>query len=157
MKEEQKPSQYLIRTLQNMSYLFPSLSYSSNNDEKCYNNNDYLEARKNNKYQYNGNINLGTAREILKVSTWIEENSEKLETPLFLFHDINDPILDFEISKTFFNKCSNRNKILLEITDNKHAILVQNNEDDIMPMVYLETITNWILKNNKPVLRTILL
>lgn len=155
LKEEQKPSQYLIRTLQNISYLFPTLSYSSNNDEKCYSNNDYLEALKNNKYHYNGNINLGTARELLKISTWIEENSENLETPLFLFHDINDPLLDFEISKTFFNKCSSRNKILLEITDNKHALLVQNDKDDIMPMVYLETITNWILKNNKPLLRTI--
>lgn len=143
--DSNKPCSVLIKSLELISYIFPKLIFPINkNKNDVSENKEYMKAREENIYQYNGCLTLCFARELLRISNWIEENTNKFKTPVFLLHNINDKIVSFNKAENFYNNCKSENKTILKLNDNNHAILVQKDNNDIYPSVYMETITNWI-------------
>jgi len=138
-----KPNCLIIIILTIISYLFPNLPLLSS-DGITINNSEFIEARKNNFFSYNGKHRLNTGREILKISDWINNNGHLLETPILILHGLKDTITNPNTTKQMFDTMISLDKELLLIEDGYHCLLIEPKENPFLPGYIAGKIIYWM-------------
>ena len=138
-----KPNCLIIIILTIISYLFPNCQLLSSNGIPI-NNSEFIEARKNNSFSYNGKYRLNTGREILKISNWINNNGHLLETPILILHGLKDTITNPNITQIIFDRMISSDKELSLIEDGYHCLLIEPKENPFLPGYITGKIIYWM-------------
>jgi alpha-beta hydrolase superfamily lysophospholipase len=138
-----KPHFLIILILTIISHMFPEFPLLTS-DGITINNQNFIEARKNNYFSYNGKHRLNTGREMLKISDWINNNGHLLETPILIFHGLKDQINNPETTKIMFDKIISKDKELNLIEDGYHCLLIEPKENPFLPGYIVGKIVYWM-------------
>jgi esterase/lipase len=137
-----KPNIIVKSLLEPISYCLPNLSIKYKVIETS-KNNKYLENKRKSKNYNNGYIKLGIGRECLNACLELDKLL-MLNVPFFIIHGDQDPITDSNISREFFIKSHCADKDLLIINTDRHGLLVENDDDDIIPRNIIKIINDKI-------------
>ncbi|KAL9262919.1 Caffeoylshikimate esterase-like protein [Drosera capensis] len=91
---------------------------------------------------YSGRVRLKTAMELLKATSDIESQVEKIRSPLLILHGAADRITDPMVSQFLYEKASSRDKTLKLYEGGYHSIL-EGEPDDRIFAVFDDIIT-WL-------------
>jgi len=145
-----KPHFLIILILTIISYFLPEIPLISNSlSSQSINNQNFINARKENIFSYKGNHRLNTCREMIKISDWIDENGHLLETPILIFHGLKDTITNPLITKTIFDKMISKDKELNLLEDGYHCLLIESEENPYLPGYIIGKMINWINERSK--------
>lgn len=146
------PNYFLKQILYGLSFIFPNLPIiHSKHSTISTDNQEFIEAKKENKFSYRGNQRLCTCRELLKISKWIEENGHLLETPVLIFHGLKDYVTQPKITEQLFNKMISKNKKLYLLKEGYHCLLINSKDNPLLPALIMGKIISWINKKNKKI------
>jgi len=106
-------------------------------------NQEFLDAKKNNKYTYNGSHRLCTGRELLKISNWIKKNGHLLKIPIQIFHGLKDYVTQPEMTEEIFNKMNTKKELHL-LEDAHHCLLIECKENPLLPNIIIQKSVDWI-------------
>ena len=145
-----KPNFILKNILITMSSIFPTLkalSTTKSIEDSC-KNQDYLNAKLKCNYQYNDKIRLNTARECNNIVDFIEKNSHKFNSPIFLLHGIDDPITCCKHSIKFYKKVTSDKKKLYLTKNANHILTLAVDSNDDNPKKILNKIIDFVKEFN---------
>ncbi|KAE8100722.1 hypothetical protein FH972_018588 [Carpinus fangiana] len=91
---------------------------------------------------YNGQTRLKTAVELLKVTSEIEKQVERVSSPLLILHGAADRVTDPLVSQFLYEKASTNDKTLKLYEDGYHCILEGEPDDRIFEV--LNDIVAWL-------------
>ncbi|KAF3431716.1 hypothetical protein FNV43_RR26450 [Rhamnella rubrinervis] len=91
---------------------------------------------------YNGQTRLKTAMELLKATSDIERQVEKVSAPLLILHGAEDKVTDPQVSKFLYEKASSKDKTLKLYEEGYHCILEGEPDDRIFTV--LDDIISWL-------------
>ena len=140
-----KPNYFMKEILFNLSYVIPTTPFLGAMDhirDAC-KNKKFLEKKLVCPYQYNGKVRLNTARECYRICEYIESNEHKFDSPVYLFHGIDDTITDAKKSIRFYRNISSENKKLYLTKDSNHIVTLGINDDDNRPSEILNKVINF--------------
>lgn len=144
-----KPNFIIATILKFVSYFFPTLplvSTSKNMNSASTDNQNFIEARKSCDFSYTGSHRLCTAKEMLLVSEWINENGHLIDVPIIIFHGLKDVITQPSITKNIFNNMVSTNKELYLFEDGYHCLLLEGNENPYLPGYIIGKMMHWLNK-----------
>lgn len=91
---------------------------------------------------YKDQTRLKTAVELLKVTSEIEKQVEKVSSPLLILHGAADKVTDPLVSQFLYEKASTKDKTLKLYDDGYHCIL--EGEPDERIFTVLNDIVSWL-------------
>lgn len=144
IKKEYKPSFTTILCLTTLNYFFPKKQWIPRSNITSSMNDEYINAKKNNEYEYNTNNRLTTAKECNDACSWIQKYGKYLTTPCIIFHGTNDKITCPHSSRQFIEKIRSPNKQMILIENGDHKLFVENEIDDKKPQYICNKIINFI-------------
>lgn len=143
--EDIKPSNFLTKTIINLSYYYPKykLIGTKNMDEGC-SNKKYNLLKQLNEYAYKGKFMLSTGRECFINSNFIFENKEQFNIPILAIHSKTDKVTCHKKTIDFINKIASSDKEIFILDKGNHTLLVPLDNNDMQPYIILSKILNWI-------------
>ncbi len=141
-----KPGFFLKKLLLFMSEILPKLKILSTTksiEDSC-KNPEYLKAKLKCPYQYNDSIRLNTARECNNIVEYINENSTKFNSPIFLLHGIDDPITSCKHSIKFYKTIKSKIKKIFLTKNANHILTLGLDKNDKNPEKILDKVINFI-------------
>lgn len=144
-----KPNIILRNLLLILSNIFPNLpliSTTKNMSQMATINEEYIIAKNNNEYFYKGAHRLCTGKELVNITEWIDENGYKLDIPILIFHGLSDCITDPFITKRIFDSFISKDKELYLLEDAYHCLLIEHDNDRMLPELLINKTLNWILQ-----------
>lgn len=141
------PSETKKNLVLRLSYMFPKkkLAGCDNMNLGC-SNKKYVLLSSLNKYRYEGKFMLSTIREIYLNSIFVNENADKIYTPILAIHNKNDKVTCYKGTINFMNNIKSKDKDIFLLDNGNHTLLVPLNDNDYYPTVVMSKITNWINK-----------
>ncbi|XAR72390.1 Acylglycerol lipase, partial [Bertholletia excelsa] len=123
------------------SFLFPKYQLSAANKQgmKVSRNPKALEAKYSDPLVYTGSIRIRTGYEILRISTFLQQNLNKLKVPFLVLHGSADTITDPEASTKLYEHASSTDKSLRLLEGLLHDLLFEPERDMIV-----EVIIDWL-------------
>uniref|UniRef100_A0A7N2KQA4 Serine aminopeptidase S33 domain-containing protein n=1 Tax=Quercus lobata TaxID=97700 RepID=A0A7N2KQA4_QUELO len=142
--EEVKPPAPVLKVLTLMSNVLPKAKLFPQKDlaELAFRD---LRKRKMAVYNvicYKDQTRLKTAVELLKVTSEIEKQVEKVSSPLLILHGAADKVTDPLVSQFLYEKASTKDKTLKLYDDGYHCIL--EGEPDERIFTVLNDIVSWL-------------
>lgn len=144
-----KPHWIIKNILLKLADYFPKLQLISASNDLSHAatlNKDYIKAKNENDYFYNGKHRLSTGRELIKISEWIDENAILFDKPILLFHGTKDYVTSTKITQKIFEKIKSTNKELYLLEGCYHILLLDNFKDSMIPEFVMVKVINWIQK-----------
>ena len=144
--DKMKPNYLLKHLLFNLSYIIPKIPLLGAMDhiaEAC-KNKEFLKKKLHCPYQYNEKVRLNTARECYKLCEYIEENESKFNSPVYLFHGVDDIITDAKKSIRFYRNISSEKKKLYLTKDSNHILTLGIDDDDKRPLEVLNKVIDFL-------------
>jgi len=143
--EEIMPSEFRVKMAIKLSYKFPMMRVGNSKDNElgC-SNKKYNLLSTLNEYRYEGKLMLSTLREIYLNNLYVNENCDKVITPILAIHNKNDRVTCYKGTINFIDKIKSEDKEIFLLEDGNHTLLVPLNDDDYQPYVVMSKITNWI-------------
>lgn len=142
--EEVKPPAPVLKALTFMAKVLPKAKLFPQKDLAALAFRD-LRKRKLSVYNvicYRGQTRLKTAVELLKVTSEIEKQVEKVSSPLLILHGAADKVTDPLVSQFLYEKASTNDKTLKLYEDGFHCILEGEPDDRIFTV--LNDIVSWL-------------
>lgn len=81
---------------------------------------------------YTGSIRVRTGYEILRISTYLQKNLNKLNVPFFVLHGTADTVTDPEGSRKLYEEASSMDKTIKLLDGFLHDLLFEPERDDIV-------------------------
>lgn len=146
------PSKFIIQSLINISRYLPSIQIRLSNNEisETTTNIDYINAKKNCKYNFNDTHYLCTVRELFLFSLWINNNNliKQIKTPLIIFHGLQDKITTPQGSIKLFSLLKTNKKSIVLLPKSNHCLLIPFSSDDLTPYYIYCKILDWLQQHN---------
>jgi acylglycerol lipase len=144
-----KPNFIVKNILLSISYILPWLpliSSSKNLKSLATLNESYNDLKEKNEYFYKGKHRLGTCREMLFISEWIELNCSLFTTPILIFHGDNDFITSVDDTNKIYEKIKSTDKTLHIIENGYHILLIDSIDNSFIPEFVLIKTLMWLNK-----------
>ncbi|KAL9267156.1 Caffeoylshikimate esterase-like protein [Drosera capensis] len=142
--EEVMPPEPLLRVGYVLSSVIPKVKFFQQADLAELAFRDPVE-RKMTEYNvicYSGQVRLKTAMELLKATSDIESQVEKIHSPLLILHGAADRITDPIVSRFLYEKASSKDKTLKLYEGAYHSILEGEPDDRIFAI--FDDIISWL-------------
>lgn len=97
-------------------------------------------------YAYNSRPRLKTAVELLKATESIETSMEKLESPIFVLHGLEDTVNDIEGSRELIKRSKSADKSIKEYPDAWHALTGGESDEFVAGVV--KDMLEWVEARN---------
>ncbi|GMQ11638.1 hypothetical protein CsSME_00054188 [Camellia sinensis var. sinensis] len=88
---------------------------------------------------YTGSIRIRTGYEILRITTYLQQNLRRLKVPFLVLHGTTDTITDPEASKKLYEEASSTDKTIKLLQGCLHDLLFEPEREMIV-----ETIIDWL-------------
>ncbi|KAJ7970231.1 Monoglyceride lipase [Quillaja saponaria] len=88
---------------------------------------------------YTGSIRVRTGYEILRITTYLQQNMSKLRVPFFVLHGTADTVTDPDASQKLYDKASSSDKTIKLLEGFLHDLLFEPERDDIV-----QDIIHWL-------------
>jgi alpha-beta hydrolase superfamily lysophospholipase len=143
------PDKFIIETLIIVSRYLPwiQLKLTNNKVSDTTSNLEYINAKKNCKYNFNDIHYLCTVRELFLFSLWINNNNNlinQIKIPFIIFHGLRDQITTPQGSINLFNQLKTNKKSLVLLPKSNHCLLVPLSPDDLTPYYIYYKILKWL-------------
>ena len=122
------PNNIIINSILALSYVFPSLNLKTFYNREDKHNLEYVKLLGNNNYNFSQILTLSSVRECYNATNWIENNINLFTIPILVFHSKNDKTTEFTKTESFFNISNNKMNELISFNQNKHNLLVKEDE-----------------------------
>ncbi|XP_071691224.1 uncharacterized protein [Rutidosis leptorrhynchoides] len=115
------------------SLLLPRLQLSAANKKGAVVSRDpaALVAKYSDPLVYTGSIRVRTGHEILRITSYLQQNSRKLKVPFFLLHGSADTITDPDASLKFYEEASSQDKSIKLLPGCLHDLLFEPEQEEI--------------------------
>ncbi|KAG7944049.1 hypothetical protein I3843_15G078100 [Carya illinoinensis] len=142
--EDVKPPAPVLKVLTLMSKVMPKAKLFPQKDlaELAFRELRKRKMAAYNVISYNEQTRLKTAVELLKVTSEIEKQVEKVSSPLLILHGAADKVTDPLVSQFLYEKASAKDKTLKLYDDGYHCILEGEPDDRIFRV--LNDIVSWL-------------
>ncbi|KAF3976828.1 hypothetical protein ACB098_08G015100 [Castanea mollissima] len=142
--EEVKPPSPVLKVLTLMSNVLPKAKLFPQKDlaELAFRDFRKRKMAVYNVICYKDQTRLKTAVELLKVTSEIEKQVEKVSSPLLILHGAADKVTDPLVSQFLYEKASTKDKTLKLYDDGYHCILEGEPDDRIFTV--LNDIVSWL-------------
>ncbi|KAM7475281.1 hypothetical protein LguiB_022524 [Lonicera macranthoides] len=130
-----QPSHPIFRVLAPIiSLLIPKYQLSAANKKGMPVSRDpeALVAKYSDPLVYTGSIRVRTGYEILRISTYLQQNLNKLNVPFFVLHGTADTVTDPEGSRKLYDEASSMDKNIKLLDGFLHDLLFEPERDDIV-------------------------
>lgn len=140
------PNPIITNMLICLSYFLPTFQTPCLDiNDNITDNEEYNIKRSNSIYSFNNIYKLSTSHELYKLNEWVQNNIdkiEKLQNNFLIFHGKLDNICSHTMTFNVFKNVKNKEIILFQ--NKKHILLVQNNQNDIIPNIIYNKILEFI-------------
>ncbi|KAL2905166.1 Caffeoylshikimate esterase [Bienertia sinuspersici] len=142
--KEVMPPDPVLKVANFLSNVIPEVKFFPTKDlaELAFRNLKYRKMAYLNMISYSDRVRLKTAMEILRVTSEIESNVNKVCLPLLVIHGAGDMVTDPNVSKFLYEKASCKDKTLKLYEGGYHSIL--EGEPDEAIFTVFDDITNWL-------------
>ncbi|XP_021723803.1 caffeoylshikimate esterase-like [Chenopodium quinoa] len=142
--EEVMPPPLLLKAANVLSNVIPEVKFFPTQDlaELAFRNEKYRKLAYYNMICYSDRVRLKTAMEILKVTSEIESNVNKVCSPLLVIHGAGDKVTDPNVSEFLYENASSKDKTLKLYEGGYHSIL-EGEPDDVIFTVF-DDIIKWL-------------
>ncbi|XP_010681611.2 caffeoylshikimate esterase isoform X2 [Beta vulgaris subsp. vulgaris] len=142
--EEVMPPAAVLKVANVLSNVIPEVKFFPTKDlaELAFRNYKYREMAYYNMICYSDRVRLKTAMEILKVTSEIESNVNKVCSPLLVIHGAADMVTDPNVSKFLYEKACSKDKTIKLYQGGYHSIL-EGEPDDAIFTVF-DDIIEWL-------------
>ncbi|CAI0400413.1 unnamed protein product [Linum tenue] len=96
---------------------------------------DALIAKYSDPLVYTGSIRVRTGYEILRSSTYLQQNLNRFNVPFLVLHGSADTVTDPEGSRKFYNEASSTDKTIKLLDGYLHDLLFEPERQDIMDCI----------------------
>ncbi|KAI7986785.1 Monoacylglycerol lipase [Camellia lanceoleosa] len=123
------------------SWLFPRLQLRAANKQGMVvcRDPEALVAKYSDPLVYTGSIRIRTGYEILRITTYLQQNLKRLKVPFLVLHGTTDTITDPEASKKLYEEASSTDKTIKLLQGCLHDLLFEPEREMIV-----ETIIDWL-------------
>ncbi|CAL5442520.1 unnamed protein product [Camellia sinensis] len=123
------------------SWLFPRLQLRAANKQGMVvcRDPEALVAKYSDPLVYTGSIRIRTGYEILRITTYLQQNLRRLKVPFLVLHGTTDTITDPEASKKLYEEASSTDKTIKLLQGCLHDLLFEPEREMIV-----ETIIDWL-------------
>ncbi|KAG0464712.1 hypothetical protein HPP92_018876 [Vanilla planifolia] len=110
--EDVKPPPLVIKFLEKLSEVVPKWKIVPSKDiiDCAFKNPDWRKEVRSNPYCYKGKPRLQTAKELLMVSTYIENNIDQISLPFLVVHGGGDVVTDPSVSQALYDSAASTDK-----------------------------------------------
>ena len=117
-----------------VSFLLPTFQFSAANKKGLPVSRDpeALLAKYSDPLVYTGSIRVRTGYEILRISTYLQQNLRKLRVPFFVLHGTADTVTDPEASQKLYEEASSTDKSIKLYEGLLHDLLFEPEKDDVL-------------------------
>lgn len=81
---------------------------------------------------YTGSIRVRTGYEILRITTYLQQNLKRLRVPFFVLHGTADTVTDPEASQKLYVEASSTDKTIKLLDGFLHDLLFEPERDEIV-------------------------
>ncbi|MFS7962036.1 putative 2-acylglycerol O-acyltransferase [Helianthus anomalus] len=115
------------------SFLMPKFQFSAANKKGAIVSRDpaALVAKYSDPLVYTGSIRVRTGHEILKITSYLQQNSRKLKVPFFVLHGAADTVTDPDASLKLYKEASSEDKSIKLIPECLHDLLFEPEREEI--------------------------
>lgn len=142
--EEVMPPAAVLKAAKFLANVIPEVKFFPTQDlaELAFRNLKYRKLAYYNMISYSDRVRLKTAMEILRVTSEIESNVDKVRSPLLVIHGAADMVTDPNVSKFLYESASSEDKTLKLYEGGYHSIL-EGEPDDAIFRVF-DDIIKWL-------------
>ncbi|KAF5795593.1 putative 2-acylglycerol O-acyltransferase [Helianthus annuus] len=115
------------------SFLLPKFQFSAANKKGAIVSRDpaALVAKYSDPLVYTGSIRVRTGHEILKITSYLQQNTRKLKVPFFVLHGAADTVTDPDASLKLYKEASSEDKSIKLIPGCLHDLLFEPEREEI--------------------------
>ncbi|KAL8188596.1 hypothetical protein R6Q57_029884 [Mikania cordata] len=116
------------------SLLFPKFQFSPANKKGTTVSRDpaALVAKYSDPLVYTGSIRVRTGHEILRITSYLQQNARKLKVPFFVLHGTADTLTDPDASLKLYEEASSEDKSIKLLPGYLHDLLFEPEREEIM-------------------------
>ncbi|XP_076936355.1 uncharacterized protein LOC143603457 [Bidens hawaiensis] len=115
------------------SLLLPKFQFSAANKKGSTVSRDpaALVAKYSDPLVYTGSIRVRTGHEILKITSYLQQNTRKLKVPFFVLHGTDDTVTDPDASLKLYKEASSEDKTIKLLPGCLHDLLFEPEREEI--------------------------
>lgn len=124
-----------------VSWLLPRFQFSAANKQGIAVSRDpaALVAKYSDPLVFTGSIRVRTGYEILRITTYLQQNLSRVTVPFFVLHGTDDSVTDPEATQKLYNEASSTDKTIVLHEGLLHDLLFEPEKEEIM-----ESIIAWL-------------